>query len=61
MQVALTECAQHAKDQAGQLQAVMAANAALESRTRLLETFMGLRKPGPDLEQTGVAGGPVMH
>jgi len=53
VQVALTESAQHAKDQAGQLQAVMAANAALESRTRLLEMFMGLHEPGEEAEQTG--------
>ena len=35
----------------------MAANAALKSRTQLLETFMGLQEPGHDAEQTGMFTG----
>ncbi len=31
----------------------MAANAALKSRTQLLETFMGLQEPAHDAEHTG--------
>jgi len=53
VQVALTERAQRTKDLAGQLEAAMAANAALKSRTQLLETFMGLQEPAQDAEQTG--------
>ena len=53
VQVALTESAHRAKDLAGHLEAVMAANAALKSRTQLLETFMGLQEPSQDAEQTG--------
>ena len=53
VQVAMSESAHRAKDLAGQLEAVMAANAALKSRTQLLETFMGLQEPAHDAEQTG--------
>ena len=53
MQVALSESAQHATDLAGQVQAILAANAGLKSRTQLLETFMGLLEAGRDPEQKG--------
>ena len=52
-QVALTECEQRVKELSGQLEMAHAANAALTSRTQLLEKFMGLQETGQDAELTG--------
>ena len=41
------------KELAGQLEMAHAANAALTSRTQLLEKFMGLQEPGQETELTG--------
>ncbi len=49
----MTESEQRVKELSGQLEMAHAANAALTSRTQLLEKFMGLQESGQGAELTG--------